>query len=375
MRRILFLLGTVGLMMMYAVSCCASGVPELTAKSAIVTDGSGTVLYEKDSQLRLPPASVTKIMTLLLAVEAVESGMLTTDEMLTVSSAASQEGGSQIWLEPDEQMSAYDMMTAIAVVSANDAAYAVMERLYGSESAAVEAMNRRAEELGLTDTHFANVNGLPTENHYMSVRDVAVLVREAVKHPLYLELCGKKEVWLRGGKNWLVNTNKLLWWYAGADGLKTGWTEEAKYCFAGTAVRDGMRLVAVVFGAEQPRSHLRESMSLLDWGYRNYRYETIAETGSTVGTAAVKGGAEQTVELIAAEAVGYLEKRSGEKRKVDIMIPDEVSAPIGAGDICGELTISENGEVIGRVCLLAAKSIDRIGFWQIVRRNLERMLS
>lgn len=375
MRRILFLVGIFGLMMMSAVSCHASGVPELSAKSAIVTDGSGTILYEKDSTLRLPPASVTKIMTLLLAVEAIEGGMMTADEMLTVSHAASQEGGSQIWLEPEEQMSAYDMMTAIAVVSANDAAYAVMERLYGSESAAVAAMNRRAEELGLTDTHFANVNGLPTEDHYMSVRDVSVLVREAVKHPLYLELCGKKEVWLRGGKNWLVNTNKLLWWYAGADGLKTGWTEEAKYCFAGTAVRDGLRLVAVVFGAEQPRSHLRESMSLLDWGYRNYSYKKIAEAGGIVGTANVIGGAEQTVELIASEAVGYLEKRSGEKRNADIVIPTEVTAPICAGDICGELTISENGEVIGRVGLLAAKSIDEIGFWQIVRQNLERMLT
>ena len=375
MRRILLLLGMIGLMMMSAVSCLASGVPELTAKSAIVTDVNGTVLYEKDSNLRLPPASVTKIMTLLLAVEAVENGILRTDEMITASTAASKEGGSQIWLEPNEQMSAYDMMTAIAVVSANDAAFAVMERLYGSEASAVEAMNRRAKELGLTDTHFANVNGLPVENHYMSVRDVSVLVREAVKHPLYLELCGKKEVWLRGGKNWLVNTNKLLWWYAGADGMKTGWTEDAKYCFAGTAVRDGLRLIAVVFGAEEPRSHLRESMALLDWGYRNYQYETVADVGNVVGSVSVRNGEEQTIELIAAESIGYLQKRGKEKRTVEIVLPTEVAAPLSAGDVCGELVLYENGEAIDRVNLLAAKSIEKIGFWQIVWRKLERMIA
>lgn len=375
MRRILLLLGIVSLIFMYNTSCYASGVPELTARSAIVTDENGTVLYEKDSTLRLPPASVTKIMTLLLAVEAVESGVITADEMITASMPASKEGGSQIWLEPNEQMSAYDMMTAIAVVSANDAAYAVMERIYGSESAAVEAMNRRAEELGLTDTHFANVNGLPVENHYMSVRDVSVLVREAVKHPLYLELCGKKEVWLRGGKNWLVNTNKLLWWYAGADGMKTGWTEEAKYCFAGTAVRDGLRLVSVVFGAEEPRSHLRESMALLDWGYRNYQYEKIAEAGDIVGAVAVRNGEEATVDLVASEPIGYLEKRGKEKRNIERIMPTDIVAPTSAGEICGKMILREDGVDIISIDLMAGKSIGKIGFWQIVKRNAVRMVT
>ena len=375
MRRILFLWGIAILIGMYSGICYGSGVPELTARSVIVTDENGTVLYEKDSTLRLPPASVTKIMTLLLAVEAIENGSVAVDEMISASTAASKEGGSQIWLEPNEQMSAYDMMTAIAVVSANDAAYAMMERIYGSESAAVEAMNRRAEELGLTDTHFANVNGLPAENHYMSVRDVSVLVREAVKHPLYLELCGKKEVWLRGGKNWLVNTNKLLWWYAGADGMKTGWTEEAKYCFAGTAVRDGLRLVAVVFGAEEPRSHLRESMALLDWGYRNYQYEKIADAGDVVGSVTVKNGEEMTVKLIASEPIGYLETRGKEKRNIERILPAEVVAPISAGDVCGKMILRENGVDIISVDLMAEKSIGKIGFWQIVKRNMVRMVT
>lgn len=374
MRRI-WLWVTIGILVMsVAYPCRASGVPELSARSAIVTDAQGTVLYEKDADLRLPPASVTKIMTLLLSVEAVEQGLLRTDEWITVSKTAAGEGGSQIWLKEGERMSAYDLMTAIAVVSANDAAMAVMEHLYGSQTDAVAAMNQRARELGMSDTHFANVNGLPAEEHYMSVRDVANLSREAVRHPLYLELCGKKEVWLREGKNWLVNTNKLLWWYAGADGLKTGWTEAAKYCFAGTALRDGMRLFAVVFGAQEPRSHLRESMTLLDWGYRNYQYTAVAHTGEVVGEASVRGGDRSIVRLVASEDVGYTEKRGKMRRNITISLPQEIAAPVRAGDVCGELIVSEDGVPIIRSFVLAEASVERAGFWQIVYRNLQYML-
>lgn len=374
MRRIWFCIVLFGLIVITVSPCIASGVPELSARSAIVTDEYGTVLYEKDADLRLPPASVTKTMTLLLAVEAVEQGRLHTDDMIVTSRAASGEGGSQIWLKEGEKMSAYDMMTAIAVVSANDAALAVMEYLYGNEENAIDAMNRRAQELGMRDTHFANVNGLPHDDHYMSVRDVALLAREAVKHPLYLELCGKKEVWLREGKNWLVNTNKLLWWYAGADGLKTGWTATAKYCFAGTAVRDGLRLITVVFGAKQPRSHLQESMALLDWGYRNYRYTSIAQAGDRVGTASVRGGESDRIDLIAAENIGYLEERGKAKRAVVVTMPEEVAAPIRAGDVCGELLVSENGMTIARTVLLAQTSVGKATFWQLVYKNLRYMV-
>lgn len=374
MRRIFSLLVGLFLIVSTTCRCMASDMPELTARSAIVTDAEGTILYEQDADLRLPPASVTKIMTLLLAVESVEQGILRTDDVITTGKRAAGEGGSQIWLKEGEKMSAYDMLTAIAVVSANDAAFAVMEHLYGNITNAVAAMNRRAAELGMSNTHFANVNGLPEDDHYMSVRDVAILSREAIKHSLYLELCGKKEVWLREGKNWLVNTNKLLWWYAGADGLKTGWTEAAKYCFAGTAVRDGFRLITVVFGAKEPRSHLKESMALLDWGYRNYQYTSIAKSGEVVGEASVRAGAQEKVELVAASDVGYLEKRGTQKRTVTISLPEEIDAPIQAGDICGELIVVENGTEIARIDVLAANGVQRAGFWQIVYRNLCYMI-
>lgn len=337
-----------------------------TAESAVLMDANGTVLYEKNSHKRLPPASVTKSMTLLLAVEAVEQGKLHLNDEVSTSENAWKQGGSQIWLEQGETMSAYNMLVSIAVVSANDAAVAIMEHIYGSEQAAVDAMNKRAEELGLTDTHFSNVNGLPAANHYMSAYDTALIVKEAVKHPLYLELCGIKEYWLRDGKNWLVNTNKLLWWYNGADGLKTGWTEEAKYCFAGTAKRDGLRLIAVVFAAPEPRSHLRESMKLLDYGFANYSALPVVEQGAVVDRMKVSKGEERDVQLVAAGDLNLLLSK-GESKNIQKKVVAEPSsvAPIQQGQKYGELVVLRDGKEIDKVDLVAEKSIARAGFIKI----------
>lgn len=279
---------------------------ETSAVSAVLMDENGTLLYEKDAHKRLPPASVTKIMTLLLAVEAIEQGRINIADDVYASENAWRQGGSQIWLEPGEKMTVKEMLTAIAVVSANDAAVALMEHIYGSEIAAVEAMNKRAETLGLADTHFSNVNGLPAPNHYMSAYDTALIAKEAVTHPLYMDMCGIKETWLRNGKNWLVNTNKLLWWYKGGDGLKTGWTEEAKYCFVGTAKRDGLRLISSVFATPEPRSHLRESMKLLDWGFANFVAVPIVNQGTVVERIKVNKGVEAEVQLLASQDLNLI---------------------------------------------------------------------
>jgi D-alanyl-D-alanine carboxypeptidase (penicillin-binding protein 5/6) len=337
-----------------------------TAESAVLMDANGTVLYEKNSHKPLPPASVTKSMTLLLAVEAVEQGKLQlTDEVYTSENAWKQ-GGSQIWLEQGEKMSVHDLLVSIAVVSANDAAVAMMEHIYGSEQAAVDAMNKRSEELGLTDTHFSNVNGLPIANHHMSAYDTALIVKEAVKHPLYLELCSIKEYWLRNGKNWLVNTNKLLWWYNGADGLKTGWTEQAKYCFAGTAKRDGLRLIAVVFGAPEPRAHLRESMKLFDYGFANYSALSVVEQGAVIERMKVTKGEEQDVQLVAAGNLSLLlsKGQSNSVQKKVVAEPSSV-APIQQGQKYGELVVLRDGKEIDKVDLVAEKSIARAGFIRI----------
>lgn len=344
---------------------------DTVAMSAVLMDENGTILYEKEPHKRLPPASVTKVMPLLLAVEAVEAGRIKmTDEVFTSENAWHQ-GGSQIWLEPGEKMTVQEIMTAVAVVSANDAALALMEHIYGSEQAAIDAMNKRAESLGLKNTHFANVNGLPIGDHYMSAYDTAIIAREAVKHPLYLQLCGIKEYWLRGGKNWLVNTNKLLWWYKGADGLKTGWTEEAKYCFVGTAKRDGLRLIAVVFATPEPRSHLRESMKLLDWGFANYAAVPIIEKGAVVERVKVTKGQTKEVQLIAKNDFNLLIAKGNNKNlQKQIIVDSSLAAPIIKGEKYGELVVSKDGKELGKIDLIAEDSVPKAGFLTIFKDML-----
>ena len=349
---------------------------ETTAQSAVLMDGNGTILYEKDPHKRLSPASVTKVMTLLLAVEAVESGRIQLADDVYTSETAWRQGGSQIWLEPGEKMSVREMMTALAVVSANDAAVAIMEHIYGSEQASVDAMNKKAEALGLQNTHFSNVNGLPVPNHYMSAYDVALIAKEAVRHPLYLELCTIKEHWLRGGKNWLVNTNKLLWWYKGADGLKTGWTEEAKYCFVGTAKRDDLRLISVVFATPEPRSHLRESMKLMDWGYANYAAFPAVEKNAIVEQLKVNKGEEKEVQLIAADDLTLLiDKGQNKNIQKKIVVNSNVSAPIHGGQKYGELIVIKDNKELGRVDLVAEKSVAKAGFFQVFHTMISNLFN
>lgn len=349
---------------------------ETVAESAVLMDGNGTVLFEKNSHKRLPPASVTKSMTLLLAVDAVEQGKIKLTDEVSISEKAWKQGGSQIWLEPGERMTVKELMTAIAVVSANDAAVAVMEYIYGSEQAAIAAMNQKCIDLNLKDTHFSNVNGLPIGDHYMSAYDTALIVKEAVRHPLYMELCSIKEYWLRGGKNWLVNTNKLLWWYKGADGLKTGWTQEAKYCFAGTAKRDGLRLISVVFATPEPRSHLRESMKLLDWGFANYAAAPIVERGAMVERLKVNKGTEKEVQLIAADELTLLLSKGQNKNiQKKVNVDTSISAPVAQGQKCGEMIVLQDNKEIGKVDLIAASTVEKAGFMKIFSEMLGNLFT
>lgn len=342
-----------------------------SAESAVILDANGAILFEKNAHKRLPPASVTKIMTLLLAVEAVEQGKMKLADEVSVSHQVWRQGGSQIWLEPGEKMSVKEMMTAVAVVSANDAALAIMEHIYGNQQAAVDAMNLRAIELGLQNTHFANVNGLPIPDHYMSAYDTALIAREALKHPLYMELVGIKEHWLRNGKNWLVNTNKLLWWYPGADGLKTGWTEEAKYCFVGTAKRDGLRLIAAVFATPEPRSHLRETMKLFDWGFANFTANSVVEQFAPVQRIKISKGMDKAINAVAAESLSVISPK-GKKTNMEKKISCSawLTAPIIKGQKCGEMVALQDGKVVGKIDLIAEKDVAKAGFTKIFTDNV-----
>jgi D-alanyl-D-alanine carboxypeptidase (penicillin-binding protein 5/6) len=273
-------------------------------------------------------------------------------------------------------MTVKDILTAVAVVSANDAAVALMEHIYGSQQAAVDAMNKEAENLGLQNTHFANVNGLPAADHYMSAYDAALIAKEAVTHPLYMEMCGIKEAWLRDGKNWLVNTNKLLWWYKGGDGLKTGWTEEAKYCFVGTAKRDGLRLISAVFATPEPRSHLRESIKLLDWGFANFAAVPIVNQGIVVERLKVNKGIEKEIQLVASQDLNLIVPKGQNKNLQKKIVADaSVTAPIVQGQKCGELIVLKDGKEVGKIDLIAEKSVPKAGLVRIFQTMLTSMFT
>jgi len=346
---------------------------ETSAASAILMDAAtGKILYEKESHKELPPASVTKLMTMLVAAEAIEMGKAKLTDIVTASENACSLGGSQIYLEPGEKFSLEEMLIAIAVGSANDGCVAVAEHLYGSHEEFVDVMNQRAKDLGLKNTHFANAYGLPAQGHYTSAYDLAVLGREALKHPLVTKLTAIKEYDLRGGQFKLWNTNKLLWWYEGTDGFKTGWTQEAKYCLASTVQRDGLRLIAVVMGVPEVRGHFAESMKIYNYGFAKYMSKEFAPAGSKQGEMIVNKGAKPTVDLIAERAVGVcVEKGKDKDCWTEVKIDNTINAPIKQGQKLGEIVIFCGQEELERIPLVAKESIEKAGILEMLKRTIQ----
>lgn len=346
---------------------------ETEAASAVLMDAaSGRILYEKESHKELPPASVTKIMTLLIAAEAVDSGKVKLTDIVTASENACKLGGSQIYLEPGETFTLEQMLIAIAVGSANDGCVAVAEHIDGTHEAFVEDMNRKAQELGLKNTHFANAYGLPAEGHYTSAYDLAVISREALKYPLIRKLTSIKEYDLREGKFKLWNTNKLLWWYPGADGLKTGWTNEAKYCLASTVERNGLRLICVVMGVPQVRGHFAESMKIYNYGFAKYEFKQFAPAGEKQGIVNISKGAENEIAALTEKAFGAtVEKGKDKNFWVETKLNPEISAPIGKGQKLGELRLYQNDQLQASVNLIADHAVARAGLVDQLGRTLK----
>lgn len=350
---------------------------ETTAQSAVLIDTNGNVLFEKEPHKALAPASVTKVMTLLLAIEALEKGQAKQDDPVTTSEYAHSMGGSQIWLEVGETMTYGEMLKAVAIASANDAALALAEYIGGTEQGFVDMMNKKAAEIGCTDTHFVNPTGLPAPGHVMSAYDTALIVKYASRYPKYMELVSTKEHWLRGGKTWLLNTNKLLWWYRGADGFKTGWTEEAQYCFAGTALRDNLRLIAVVFATPEPRSHFREAMKILDFGFNTYTGYAAVQKGEVINKAVISKGVDKEIELVAAEAL-VLTLPKGKTKGIEKSyhpIVKKLSAPLPQGYKTGELSVSRDGMELGRVDVVTAKEVQKAGFLRILQGTIGELFN
>lgn len=334
---------------------------QTTAESAILIDASsGKVLFQKNAHKKLPPASMTKLMTMLLAVEALDQGKHKLTEKITASEHAWEMGGSEIFLAAQEQMSYKDILISIAVESANDASVALAEHLAGSEAGFVRMMNERAKELGMKDTHFVNPHGLTADNHYTSAYDMSIVMREAWKHQLYRKVTAIKEYDLRGGKNKLWNTNKLLWWYDGADGGKTGWTEKAKFCLTSTVERDGLRLIAVTMGSSEPRSHFRESMKVYNWGFAKYGAVALYNQNAKIKAIPLTQGAEDTVDVVTESKVSVLVPKGeteGIVKKVEL--PKHINAPVKKGQKIGEMIVTRKDEEVLRVNLIAAKDVEK----------------
>jgi len=343
------------------------------ATSAILMDAaSGQILYEKESHKELPPASVTKIMTLLVAAEAVASGKVKLTDKVTASENASKLGGSQIYLEPGETFTLEQMLIAIAVGSANDGCVAVAEHIDGTHEAFVEEMNRKAQALGLKNTHFVNAYGLPAEGHYTSAFDLATISREALNYPLVRKLTSMKEYDLRDGKFKLWNTNKLLWWYPGTDGLKTGWTNEAKYCLASTVERNGLRLICVVMGVPQVRGHFAESMKIYNYGFAKYEFKTYAPVAQKLGVVKVQKGIEDEVIAYTEKPLGAtVEKGKDKNLWVETKLNPTISAPIQKGQKLGEVLLYRNDQLQASVNLIADHPIARAGLVEQMTRTLK----
>lgn len=381
---------TAVLTLLFSVGCCLPALAAekqyenltdlgLTSKSALLMEeDTGTILYEQNSHEALPPASVTKVMTLLLIYEGERNGKFDWTDTVQVSEHAASMGGSQVFLEEGETQTAADMTKSIAIASANDAAVAMAEFLAGSEEAFVQKMNERAKELGMEDTNFVNACGLDTEGHVSSAYDIALMSRELMEN--FPEIKEYTTTWQdsivhktrRGEETFgLTNTNKLIQWYDGATGLKTGSTGNALYCLSGTAERDGMGLIAVVMAAPDYKVRFREVMQLLDYGFANYAIEKGREKGYVMGEVPVEKGMTDTVEAVVAEEISVLVPKGKEAQwetKTELL--PAVSAPVEAGTKVGELVYLRDGEEVGRVELTAGENVAKANVDTMLRRML-----
>lgn len=336
---------------------------KLESGAAILIDQStGQVLYEYNCHEQLRPASVTKVMTILLIMEALDSGQITLDTKIPCSENAAAMGGSQIWLDVREELTVNEMLKAICVVSANDCTVAMAEYLAGSQESFVDKMNAKAQELGMKDTTFKNCHGIDEDGHVTSAYDISLMSRELLtKHPT---ITNYTTIWmdsLRDGKSGLVNTNKLIRNYSGATGLKTGSTSLALYNLSASATRDGLSLIAVIMKAPTSKVRFSEAQKLLDYGFSNYSYKELAKKGEAVQSVFVEKGIETTVQAVYEKDAGKLIKKGqGNKIEQSVEMNDNIMAPIYQGDVIGKVIFSESGNTIETVNLVADKDIAKI---------------
>lgn len=354
---------------------------ELAAKatSAILMDrDTGTIVYEKNAHQALPPASITKIMTMLLIMETIDRGELKWKDKIRTSERAASMGGSQIFLEPGEEMTVEEMLKGIALASGNDASVAMAEHMAGTEEAFVEQMNKRAKQLGMTETVFKNSNGLPADGHVSSAHDIALMSRELLKHEVITKFTGTYQDYLRKGSEkpfWLVNTNKLVRFYQGADGIKTGFTNEAKYCLSATAKKGNMRMIAVVLGEPDPKTRSSEVTSLLNYAFNQFTSHPLYKDKQEIAQVKIEKGKLDKINAIVPYHFSLLLKKGEriEQYGKEIQIKSNLNAPIKKGQKVGQVVVKKDGKMVTTVDLVASESVEKANWWDLFKRTSRKM--
>ena len=336
-------------------------------------------MYEKNKDERYAPASMTKMMSLVIIMDNIYNGNLRLDEMVKTSKNASGMGGSQIFLKEGEEMSVDDMLKGITIGSANDATVALAERIAGSEEAFVKIMNEYAKKLGLKNTHFKNCTGLDENDHYSSAYDMSVIARELVKHDKILNYSSIYETYLRSdtdNKFWLVNTNKLVRFYKGVDGLKTGYTDTAGYCLTATINKDNMRVIAVVMGEDSSTTRNSEVSGLLDYAYNLYKKDTYITKEEVLGNAKVEKGNVEYANIVTIDDISIINKKEYKRGEIKFELDLKyLKAPIKKGDVVGKIKVIENGNIISEADVTVDKNIDKAGYFTMFIRNLKEIIS
>ena len=349
------------------------------ATSAIMIEAStGEILFQKNKDEKLAPASMTKMMSMLIIMEEIEKGNLKWDEMITTSERASSMGGSQIFLKAGEKMSVTDLLKGIAIASGNDAVVALAERISGSEESFVKRMNTRAKDLGLKNTNFVNSTGLTEDNHYSSAYDMSLIAKELVKHEKILEFTSTYEDYLRKDTKspfWLVNTNRLVRFKEGVDGLKTGFTKEAGYCLTATMKKDNMRLITVVMKEEDANKRSADTSKMLDYGFNVYMVQTILDEKTTIEKQKVELGKKLTTEIVPKESITILNKKNEEIKNITYKTNiNKIIAPVKKGDKVGTIDIIEEGKVISTIDATVKENIEKANIFTVYLRNLKEVI-
>ena len=353
------------------------------SKSAILIETStGKVLYEKNPDEKLPPASMTKVMSMLLIMEAIDEGRLKLTDEVEISPTAASMGGSQVFLQAGEKYPVEELLNGIAIASGNDAVVALAEKVAGSVEKFVEMMNEKAQKLGLSNTHFDNPHGLDSENHYTTAKDMSVMAKELVKHEKILEFTSIYEYYMPkpdGSTTWLVNTNKLVRFYDGVDGLKTGFTSTAKYCLTATAKKGNLRLITVVMGVESSDLRSSDTVKLLNYGFNSFELQTILKADKSLGKVKVINGKKEQIEVYLKEDATHLLNKtsvnSNEKYQYTLKI-NEVKAPLKKGDVVGKAQIkNSSNEVIKKVDIIVLENVQKANIFDYFKKNLKLITS